>query len=1125
MATSYNRRINLYINGKEIRNDIASIRGEMQHLINAQARMVVGSKEYNAAASEIRKLKTIMQQHQADLQTTKKGWLSLSKVADKFNKYQSLFLGFVGSFAGIALSVKSAVTAYAEFEDKLADVMKTTGLSRDQVGALNDELKKIDTRTSQQDLLDLARVAGKLGISAQKDILEFVRAADKIRVALSEDLGGDVEESINQIGKLVDIFKLQPKFGIEQSMLKVGSAINSLGAAGTANEAYMVEFAKRVAGIAPSAGISIESILGLGATLDELGQTSEVAGTVFNQVISGMFKDTETYAKTAGMSVKDFSDLMNTDANEAFIKVLEGANSSGKGFGELAKSLDKLGLDGARATGVLGVLANNTAKLREKQAFSNQEFEKGTSLLTEFNVKNNTAQAQLDKAKKKFTEISVELGQKLTPAFTAVISKARLMVELVSALTSILTKYGGVILTAAASVVTYTVATKIATMWEERHNVEKGIGLTLSKLSVFWNRAASSAMLLYSAATAALAGNFKRAATAMQLFYAFSKANPIGLVLGAITAVIGAIVLLTKKFNEATAAQKALTDVEIAAQQSIVEEKQKVYELLRIAQSNNESIETRKKALAELNKISPQYFGNLTTETVKTGEAKKAADDYTNSLLKNAKVIAAREKMVEIEKEWIDAELSGENKKLNFWQKAKASFGQGKNYLAIQQRQAAIEAENATKAQQKYNDQVKALYDIINKNQDSSNPVKTIVEPPENGTNTISTDSDKNNKTIADTQKVFELSYQQQLLTLKQFYVNRENLQKEYEARSLALQIAYLQAQEALASDESKKVEIQQQLIDAQGKYRVALKEAIPEIIKNEKAGNSLNTRLLEEDKLMQRVASNQAQATAGMDELTAKQQQNAEMIGMLGATISDYVGNAMSGALDQYATFGDTLVLMALQILKQMAPIWAAQIIGGSLATPQSILSGGIAGVAQFTAMLAIMNGAIAIAEGAVKKKIERKREKAEGYAEGGYTGPGDKDEPAGTVHRGEYVIPASMVGNRYLSPLIEQLEWARRHPNEINPDLVHGRVSLKSGGFVSNPTKPVTTPVKSPEVKPETSAGISEEQLRELTAAINRLTEWKPKVYTELIKKDPDSLDRINKNPKLCQVMLLIF
>ena len=63
MGTSYDRRINLYINGQEVANNIKSIRGEMVKLINEQARMTIGSQEYIAHASKIRQLKAIMTEH------------------------------------------------------------------------------------------------------------------------------------------------------------------------------------------------------------------------------------------------------------------------------------------------------------------------------------------------------------------------------------------------------------------------------------------------------------------------------------------------------------------------------------------------------------------------------------------------------------------------------------------------------------------------------------------------------------------------------------------------------------------------------------------------------------------------------------------------------------------------------------------------------------------------------------------------------------------------------------------------------------------------------------------------------------------------------------------------------
>lgn len=331
----------------------------------------------------------------------------------------SKFIPIAGASVVALRLLRSAVVngtkEFALYDDKLADVMKTTGLTKTQTEALSGQLRKIDTRTSQMELLDLARVAGKLGITGSEDVEGFVRAADKINVALSEDLGGNAEEALNQIGKLVDIFGIKKTYGIEDAMIRVGSVINELGASSTANEGYLVDFTKRLAGVAPQAGISIENIIGLGATLDQFGQQCETAGTAVSQAISGMFKKTDVYARIAGMSVKDFAALMNNDANAAFITFLRGLNNGNGGMAELTKNLGSLKLEGSRAVQILGALAKNVDVLEQQQQLANKAFADGTSILNEFNTKNSSAQAQFEKSKKILQNWKVEIGRGLMP--------------------------------------------------------------------------------------------------------------------------------------------------------------------------------------------------------------------------------------------------------------------------------------------------------------------------------------------------------------------------------------------------------------------------------------------------------------------------------------------------------------------------------------------------------------------------------------------------------------------------------------------------------------------------------------------------------------------------------------
>jgi len=288
------------------------------------------------------------------------------------------------------------ISKNSELSDVMAGVQKTTGLTGEAVDRLNQKFKKFDTRTANTELLNLAQVAGKLGITAEKDVEGFVRAADRIGVALGEDLGG-VEESVNSLGKLTDIFKLKDRFGIEDALMRVGSAINTLGASGTAAEKNLVDFAQRMAGIAPAAGISLPSVLGMAATMDELGQSMESSSTAIGQFIVGLGKDIPKNAKIAGMSAKDFAKLLREDAMEALIRVLEGSKTAGGGLETLAKNMGVLEISGARGIAALGALADRTDLLRERQKQANEAFVENTSIMAEFDNMNTTLAANLEK--------------------------------------------------------------------------------------------------------------------------------------------------------------------------------------------------------------------------------------------------------------------------------------------------------------------------------------------------------------------------------------------------------------------------------------------------------------------------------------------------------------------------------------------------------------------------------------------------------------------------------------------------------------------------------------------------------------------------------------------------------
>lgn len=376
---------------KELQDTIRRLRTELNNM-----RREDNPAEYDRRVEELRRVREAWEAVRHEINGTTRETRSFrdemkSLVADALGGLSITGIGYA-----IVNGAKTFVQKNAEISDSYARVQKTTGLTEEAVDRLNDKFKKMDTRTANAELLGLAEVAGKLGISAEREVEGFVRAADKIGVALGEDLGG-TEEAINSLGKLTDIFKLKDTFGIEDALIKVGSAINTLGASGTAAESELVDFANRLAGVAPAANISLPAVLGIASAQSELGQSMESASTAIGQFIVGIGSDIPRYAKIAGMSVTDFSSLLKNDANEALLRVLANAKSAGGGLEVMAKNMGVLEVSGSRGIAALSSMAENIDLVRKRQQEATSSFDEGTSIMDEFNTMNNTLGANLDK--------------------------------------------------------------------------------------------------------------------------------------------------------------------------------------------------------------------------------------------------------------------------------------------------------------------------------------------------------------------------------------------------------------------------------------------------------------------------------------------------------------------------------------------------------------------------------------------------------------------------------------------------------------------------------------------------------------------------------------------------------
>ena len=402
-SATENRKINIYINGKQVANNMKTIRGEYRKANNELNKMTIGTKEYIDKTAEIKKLKGVMDNHRKGVFGAQKAWGQLKGV----------MLGVVGGnliqtgLQKIGQFIPDLINRAAGLSDVMADVQKTSGLTKTEVNQLNKELRNFDTRTPRKELLALAVEGGRLGKDTVRDLSDFVKVADQIKVALGDDLGGNGEEAIRMVGKLTEQYQVgsqyQTQFG--ESMLKLGSGINEVSASGANQASFLIDYMKRLSGVSGQAGIAASSTLGYAAALDEAGQAVEVSGTTMGKVMVNMFKDSATYADIAGVKHADFAELLKTDSNEALLLFLKGLNGNNEGLGVMSAKMDKLGLDGARSITVLSALAANTDNIRAKQEIANKAMDEGISLTNEFNVKNDNLAGTYEKLGKHFSKM------------------------------------------------------------------------------------------------------------------------------------------------------------------------------------------------------------------------------------------------------------------------------------------------------------------------------------------------------------------------------------------------------------------------------------------------------------------------------------------------------------------------------------------------------------------------------------------------------------------------------------------------------------------------------------------------------------------------------------------------
>jgi len=511
------------------------------------------------------------------------------------------YTGFYMLFNRSRQIITSAIQGNLKLSDSISDIQKVSGLSEEAVKGLVSQIEKIDSRNAPEVLNNMAYAAGKLGIKGAENLLGFTRAADKLNVALKEYLG-DGAEGVVQLMKFANVMGTTDQYGVEQALLKTGSALNYMTQSTAAAADYMIDFAGRFGPIARQARMTSGDVIGLASALDALTVNNEEAATSLQKFVVKLLSSPTAVSKALGMDAQLSKQMVETGKS---IELVEMA------LGKLGERAEKYGVSGIssvigdigskgqaqRLIKTLATLSNNTEMVANYVTMANDAFNKGTSVIDEYNIKNQNAAAIMERAKNVWQKMLVnssEVGtvKELAQAFydlTASLQQNTVWMGSMKVALKGIVEFVGILLQALPSLIIYLAS----------------LGLSKLVLGIV-NAARAMNVFVWS---------LKAGTTSWKAFSLAMKTNVFGLLLSIVPIAIDLITRFGDKTKDAKSRVDGLKDSIASLDTTVAATEHELKLYIDAIKKAGKGTEERTIAIKNFNDKFGGYLTNLITET------------------------------------------------------------------------------------------------------------------------------------------------------------------------------------------------------------------------------------------------------------------------------------------------------------------------------------------------------------------------------------------------------------------------------------------------------------------------------------------------------------------------------
>lgn len=480
-------------------------------------------------------------------------------------------LGLTGGIFLFKRAVTALITTFSSYSAISSKVRAISNANDEEFKKLTDSSKALGESTmfTATSVAELQVNLAKLGFSV-KEILNAQDAILDLAAATGEDLARSATVAANTIRG----------FGLDASET---TRVADIMTKAFNNSALDLEkFATSMSKVAPVArafGFSLEDATSLLAKLTDAGFDASTAATSTRNILLNLADANGDLAKALGKPVKTLPDLV-------------------KGL----KELDERGID----------LAKSLELTDKRSVAAFQTFLKGADSLTSFSAAltnsageaKRTADIMRDNlagdaliAQSAIEGLFITIGEKLEPALRAIVKAFTSFIGIIQENGGVIKTFGKVVLV----VVSFITAYKVAVLAQ---NIAVGAYNIVTKIATFLTKAFNAAM----------------------------KANPIGLVVAALTALVTALLLFNERVTDAVKNQRLWNKIASETSTLLGEETRNLKALFDQLKLTNPETEERRKIIERLNDQYPDLLTNIDLEKAGMQDLLIVYNDYVKQL-------------------------------------------------------------------------------------------------------------------------------------------------------------------------------------------------------------------------------------------------------------------------------------------------------------------------------------------------------------------------------------------------------------------------------------------------------------------------------------------------------------